>query len=959
METGVPFKEGEEKGEQGPGRGALLPFLSHCRGRGLVWDLRYTRKQQRLDAFGEWKAAFYDGTEEQIRKFTDNPATTKSGLSRIVGEVLRGLPGAEGTAGAGFRGGNGRKRPAERRAGPFRRDGYTYIYWEKIRTVLKFAPEMEVSITDYFGSAGALGTMDQEACKLGRLRLLSGRMPKEGGELAATEEFLSSMGIAAAPGEQAELSVCSAGGQIETRTYTVCGVLDSYGGGWVTKGYPLASAIVAEEELEAFPWKAACHVFVDIDGAVSDTIRLYGMPDETMEVISHFAFNNMAYDFNGQVDYNYIRVALVIVLLVSLLAILQIMGSQIRKRSRRVSLLKAIGATDRQVAGILFRELISVLWKAALLGTAAGTALVPAVLWIRNRAGGGRFYLKLELPLLGLGLLTGLLVVFFGALIPVERGKRIPLRGSLSPKEHKLPPLNPEKKYRRSRLTAGRSGGLFRVGTVLFLAVACTAAFIGLYLPGQELGRWTRGESSFRVLAGASIDKPYAALGLDQEFLEDLEGIPGVRSVRTLQSGYGGSQGLYISYEGLKESSLEPLRKQWNDVPYSAYEEYAKEESMALAEVRGVYSGWEENMKELSAMISEGTPDWEAFAAGEEVFVYLPEYRLRDPVHLEYEGQPIIEYNESALYSGFFDRDESLKPGAELTVTLKLREVDTSQDPTANLKRDPDYLYSYEEQFQVKVGGIIRCLPQDSRWDQEFMGSFCLIGSEQFVNRLRALRSEMEKEHGIPVMGFSQSSRESLFDTVYVEGGRDADDTTWSGIQSVAESRGLYTDGNYEEWKEGYDRAMDRAVWYVMGAVGTGFVFLCFLIQSSASRLREDGKRLGILKALGVQKSDIRKAYALRGLANGLWALAISHGALVAAALIFHKKELEKLWGQAGYGGGERLLRCVSLLSDGYSPYLHLLICLLFLLLPVIMYQLILRRELMEEPMEMIRELGQ
>ena len=222
------------------------------------------------------------------------------------------------------------------------------------------------------------------------------------------------------------MSVCSAGGQIETRTYTVCGVLDSYGGGWVTKGYPLASAIVAEEELEAFPWKASCHVFVDIDGAVSDTIRLYGMPDETMEVISHFAFNNMAYDFNGQVDYSYIRVALVIVLLVSLLAILQIMGSQIRKRSRRVSLLKAIGATDRQVAGLLFRELISVLWKAALLGTAAGTALVPAVLWIRNRAGGGRFYLKLELPLLGLGLLTGLLVVFFGALIPVERGNGFP-----------------------------------------------------------------------------------------------------------------------------------------------------------------------------------------------------------------------------------------------------------------------------------------------------------------------------------------------------------------------------------------------------------------------------------------------------------------------------------------------------------------------------------------------------
>ena len=46
-----------------------------------------TETEQRFDAYGEWKAAFYGGDEERVRAFLDNPLTTRSGLGRIVGEA--------------------------------------------------------------------------------------------------------------------------------------------------------------------------------------------------------------------------------------------------------------------------------------------------------------------------------------------------------------------------------------------------------------------------------------------------------------------------------------------------------------------------------------------------------------------------------------------------------------------------------------------------------------------------------------------------------------------------------------------------------------------------------------------------------------------------------------------------------------------------------------------------------
>ncbi len=929
----------------------VLSFLFFLVAAGIVWFSisRYTRQEQKYDAFGEWKAAFYGGTEEQIRKFTENPATVRSGISRVGGSILS--PDWEARVeelDRQFEWEMEETARACREAGiefemlPL--DQYTLE--EKIRTVLYLPPEEPVSLTDYFGEAGFIGTLDQGTAELGRIRMSQGRLPREDGEIALTEELLSSLGLEGKLGETVTLRVVGGENQMEERTYTLCGVLEPYGGGWVKKGYSLVSAVITEPELETFPWEKVCHVFTDIEGSVRDTIEIYGMPDESMEVIQHFAFNNLAYDFNGRTDYSYIQVVLAVVFLVSLLAVFQIMGSQIRKRSRQVSLLKAIGATDGQVAGLFLREIFRILWKAALLGTAAGILLVPGVLWLSGLAGSGNLYFHLDLPLLAAGLLLVCLMVYLGALFPIWKGKRIPLRGDFSPRVHRTAPLDPGKTYRKGRLIAAKSGGLFRAGTVLLLSGLAFSVFGGLYLAGEEM---ELGGESLQFEMGASADMHFAGQELDATLPEEVSGIPGIGKVYTEQYGFGG-QGLYITYDGIGDSSLEPLRKQWNSYPYQAMEPYAKEEGKALSNVYGVYTGWQDNMEELAGMVYEGEPDWEAFEAGEEVLVYLPCYRIRDIQGME-EGESRIEFNTDPRYERFFLTDASLEPGAELTVQIAYRTAE----------ENGEYRTAGTREFTVKVGGVVRYLPDTGslRWDPEMMGAFCVIGSQNFVGELRSAWQQLEEESGGMTAAVQGNGGDALYDMIYLEGSGTADDTTWSSLQSMAESKGLYVAGNYEEWKEIHEEALDRTVWYMTGAVGIGFVMLCFLVQTLSSRLREDRRKLGILEALGVRKLEIRSVYGIRGLVNGGLALAAAHGAFFLTAFFWHREALAAMDPHRYSGGWEQFLHSLDLMFSGYPLGIHLLACLLVLVLSAAVYQIFLRSFLSEEPAEAIRELGE
>ena len=225
---------------------------------------------------------------------------------------------------------------------------------------------------NYFGMFGVVGTMDEEARRLGRVTVKEGRFPEALGEIAMTEAQILRLGGEARLGEPITVSVCSKDGAAEQKTYRLCGILNTYGGSWQSKGYSLVTAVISDRAADDYSWEPLYDMFMEIDGDPADTIAVYGMESESMETISHFSFNSYGYGFRSKQSLMYLAVAFLVVLLLAALLILQILTVQMRSRSRQVGILKAIGATDRQVRRLIFWEITDVLWKALLAGTILG-----------------------------------------------------------------------------------------------------------------------------------------------------------------------------------------------------------------------------------------------------------------------------------------------------------------------------------------------------------------------------------------------------------------------------------------------------------------------------------------------------------------------------------------------------------------------------------------------------------
>ena len=114
-------------------------------------------------------------------------------------------------------------------------------------------------------------------------------------------------------------------------------------------------------------------------------------------------------------------------------AVFQIYLTQIKRRTRKLALMKAVGATNGQIASILLYEGIIVTLIALPIGVGLGLALSYGVLYLVNtiRATDPLMF-SIDLPSVILGICACLAGLFLGMLVPLLVALKIPLRGSIS-----------------------------------------------------------------------------------------------------------------------------------------------------------------------------------------------------------------------------------------------------------------------------------------------------------------------------------------------------------------------------------------------------------------------------------------------------------------------------------------------------------------------------------------------
>ena len=111
----------------------------------------------------------------------------------------------------------------------------------------------------------------------------------------------------------------------------------------------------------------------------------------------------------------------------------QIFLTQIKRRTRKIALLKAVGATNGQIGGMLVWEGVYLLAVGLPLGAVIGFIVSYAAIFISNDVQANKSIIfSVDPASLALGLVFGILALFLGMLIPMIIAIRTPLRGSMS-----------------------------------------------------------------------------------------------------------------------------------------------------------------------------------------------------------------------------------------------------------------------------------------------------------------------------------------------------------------------------------------------------------------------------------------------------------------------------------------------------------------------------------------------
>ena len=177
----------------------------------------------------------------------------------------------------------------------------------------------------------------------------------------------------------------------------------------------------------------------DDEGKDSSLEGIWGFGQEMEVNNSRFRKNSFAYPDGPASRESVLSFTIIgIVFIATALAILQIFLTQMKRRSRKIVLLKSIGASKGQIVGIMLYEGLYFLRWGLLIGIPLGLLSSFLLIFSMNKFGGRNLSFFIEPSLLGLGIAAGILALFVGMLVPMMFAIRIPLVGTMSkPPKHK------------------------------------------------------------------------------------------------------------------------------------------------------------------------------------------------------------------------------------------------------------------------------------------------------------------------------------------------------------------------------------------------------------------------------------------------------------------------------------------------------------------------------------------
>ena len=748
----------------------------------------------------------------------------------------------------------------------------------------------------------AIGRLDERGKELYYQQLEEGRFPETSGEIAIEKSALGRMKIEAEIGDKITLSVRAADGPAflteETEaTYTLVGILKdrrSYLDRLHYESYQVSQfipcAFVADEEQVLPGGKENLIALIDANEFV-DPVFLYSIIEASPKLATGEQYSVSIGDTYSTISNSTTAFAFLSVLLAfaSCVAIVNSFSNNLKERKNQIGMLRAVGATKRQIINIFGREALII----SLISAPISTVLSFLAVKLFAALMGEYFVFIPDFKLLILGAVLGIICVMLAALIPlITISKLSPMQAIRDielMRKMKNKKIKSQKKFSVPNLLAKRnltfSPGRRIVVSLLLCVTTLVSCFAMSFLYSMKDDKYnSRYDYTIYNNRGYTVNSFINSIGMDnpgpltENARQACMSLPSVRSVLGIKTGtvniiIDGEFPEYLrlnEYEELNNSSrfttgnetagglpdlTEENIEEYMNTGINPDYTYAKQVAGYTKEVFN--SPFTAQSSELMAQLSDdllyGEIDTEKLDSGEEIIINAP-----DKIGYSYE-----------LLSG----------GGAVSGMINLSSDDKA---AAYDKSSIDHVIkTAESPFRVGDTLTLSFLYDDgtgkvTRTDREV--KIGAITGKKYHSRRFMIYTTLE---GLGKLGGGDLDYYELGVLLREEATAETDEIMQTALESMFSDKHIASTFAVNEGEKQEMRFTALAV------VSLILVFSCICISlinnSISSQIRYSKRAIGTLRAVGASERDFSRGYFLQVLSMTLWGF----GAGIAAYIIF------------------------------------------------------------------------
>lgn len=724
-----------------------------------------------------------------------------------------------------------------------------------------------------------LGCYDETGMALMNLTPIEGRLPESTGEIALEASALDVMATEWAIGETKELSIIPIDGVEETRQYTLVGILpersvhlertDSQGIGkfpaiLTSQTEPaFATGRIAKHTLLQFHNDLALNatmgnIFVDNDNWHTTYGSFYGLTI-TGQQVSHYSHTDIFFVDEEMMNLIWMAVGLAAALILSCgVGISGAMEGVLSKRREEIGVLRALGATRRQIRKMFGRENLLIALIISPLSIAISCAAVWLLAnWLPDTLKYG-FNPWLMLPIAAFSMFV---ILLSGYLPLVRASKLMPMsvirdtamlrrsKGVKSKTEFSAPKLiasrqvrfNPTRQFGAALLVA-----LMLVCSGLFGCVVINAAS---YLEDDNAGFNLRTDHWY----GGKYVQLYDYDDFDKQGVNQLRGLDHVESVRVerempvhlhldkspmyamVNFGSVDNYGMLNDeeYERTKELNVDTWVEEHRDKLRAEYLEFQETygfEKEIFTTVLVTVDLTDKNVALLEEDLETGAIDVDAINDGTQVLVYAPRMWTEEydtGGYVVYSGESVAERAETEGWE-LSAWNDAFTAGMELPMTQLFQTEENGE--------------VFRNDTTVQVCGVLNDLDDVFT----FPWGICVITTEQ----------------GLENMGLQPEC--AFFLEVNLDGEVSLEEEQVLERQITAISRRYsgYTVYNEMENYREYQQEQRQTILLILSVVTVFFTVSVGMIVSSVTRqLHSEGRTIGMLRAVGADEKAVLGCY--------------------------------------------------------------------------------------------------